>query len=61
VDDWLSDHSDEVYVVVARPHLHDQLPDDWSVRTPGGVHVPPLDDEEGRMIVQFLQAGATTD
>ncbi|PQJ36232.1 hypothetical protein BSZ35_01870 [Salinibacter sp. 10B] len=61
VDDWLSDHSDEVYVVVARPHLHDQLPDDWSVRTPGGVHVPPLDDEEGRAIVQFLQAGAITD
>lgn len=53
--DWLSDHEDEVYAVVARSGLHDQLPEFHTVRTPGGVHVPPLDDREGRETVAFLR------
>lgn len=61
VGEWLADHSEEVYAVVARPHLHDQLPDDWPLRAPGGVHVPPLDDEEGQATVEYLrEIGSTT-
>ena len=55
VGSWLADHSDDVYAVIARHHLHDQLPDEWPLRAPGGVHVPPLDDDEGRDTVQFLK------
>jgi hypothetical protein len=60
VDDWLAVHSAEVYAVIARHHLHDQLPDGWPLRTPGGVHVPPLDDEEGRETVEFLRSLAAS-
>lgn len=56
VEKWIAEEGENLYAVIARPHLHDQLPDHWPVRSPGGVHVPPLDDEEGRAIVQFLQA-----
>jgi hypothetical protein len=52
---WLADHEEEVYAVVSRRHLHDQLPDRRPLRTPGGLHVPPLDDEEGREVVDFLR------
>ncbi len=55
VEEWRSDQSDDVYAVIARHHLHDQLPSHWPLRTPGGVHVPPLNDEEGRTTMQFLQ------
>ena len=54
VGSWWASHRDRVYAVIARRHLHDQCPADWPLRTPGGVHVPPLDDEEGRRVVQFL-------
>jgi hypothetical protein len=56
VDAWWRDHQDEVYAVIARPHLHDQLPDAWPLRSPGGVHVPPLADRDGRAVVSFLEA-----
>ncbi len=55
VDQWWQAHQDEVYAVIARPHLHDQCPDEWPLRTPGGVHIPPLDDDEGRAAVSFLR------
>jgi hypothetical protein len=54
VGTWWRSHEDEVHAVIARRHLHDQCPEAWPLRTPGGVHVPPLDDEEGRQVVQFL-------
>ena len=52
---WWAAHRDEVYAVVARRHLHDRCPEAWPLRTPGGVHVPPLDDPEGLRIVSFLE------
>jgi hypothetical protein len=55
VTEWTQAHEEEVYAVIARRHLHDQCPEEWTLRTPGGVHVPPLDDEDGRAIVRFLQ------
>jgi len=55
VGNWLSARGEEVYAVIARRHLHDQLPEHWPIRSPGGVHVPPLDDEEGRAVVSFLR------
>jgi hypothetical protein len=58
VAEWRQAHEDEVYAVIARRHLHDQCPEEWTLRTPGGVHVPPLDDVDGRDIVRFLQENA---
>ena len=55
LDEWWQAHRDEVYAIIARPHLHDQCPDHWPLRTPGGVHIPPLDDAEGRALVAFLR------
>jgi hypothetical protein len=52
---WLTAQEADVYTVIARRHLHDQLPTQRPLRTPGGVHVPPLDDEEGRETVRFLR------
>jgi hypothetical protein len=57
LDEWWTDHREEVYAIIARPHLHDQCPDHWPLRTPGGVHIPPLDDEEGKAVVRFLREG----
>lgn len=57
LDAWWEAHREEVYAIIARPHLHDQCPDHWPLRTPGGVHIPPLDDEEGRAVVRFLREG----
>lgn len=54
VREWLTDQGDDVYAVIARRDLHEQVPDAWTVRTPGGVHIPPLDDVEGRKTVTFL-------
>ena len=51
---WLQDHRKEVYALIARPHLHDQLPEVVPLRTPGGVHVPPLDDSHGQALVALL-------
>lgn len=51
---WWEDHQEEVYSVIARPHLHDRCPEDWPLRTPGGVHVPPLNDPHGQRIIDFL-------
>ena len=53
--DWLADHEDDVYSVIARSHLQDKLPDYDTIRTPGGVHIPPLTDKEGRETVAFLR------
>jgi hypothetical protein len=55
LDAWWREHQDEIYAIVARPHLHDQCPDAWPLRTPGGVHIPPLDDPEGTALVDFLR------
>lgn len=55
LDAWWREHREEVYAIVARPHLHDQCPDDWPLRTPGGVHIPPLDDAEGTALADFLR------
>jgi len=55
LDAWWTDHREEVYAIIARPHLHDQCPDHWPLRTPGGVHIPPLDDEEGQAVRTFLR------
>jgi hypothetical protein len=55
VGNWFADQADEVYSVIARADLHDQLPSFHTIRTPGGVHVPPLDDQEGRETVSFLR------
>lgn len=55
LDEWWQSHQDEVYAVIARPHLHDQCPDHWPLRTPGGVHIPPLDDADGTETVAFLR------
>jgi hypothetical protein len=59
LSDWLGDHDDEVYSVIARPGLQDQLPAFDPVRSPGGVHVPPLDDREGAAAVSFLRRQAS--
>jgi hypothetical protein len=56
---WWDSHRSEVYAVIARRHLHENCPEAWPLRTPGGVHIPPLDDEEGRRVVQFLTALGT--
>lgn len=56
VETWVQNHPDELYAVVAREALHDRLPDAWSLRTPGGLHVPPLDDKEGVAIATFVQS-----
>jgi len=55
VNRWWTDHRDEVYAVIARRGLHDRCSADWPLRTPGGVHVPPLDDEEGQRTIAFLR------
>ena len=56
VEEWAADHDDALYRLIARPGLHDQLPAE-RIRSPGGVHVPPLDDEDGREGVAFLREG----
>ncbi|PSQ95789.1 MAG: hypothetical protein BRD55_09170 [Bacteroidetes bacterium SW_9_63_38] len=55
LDEWWQAHEEEIYAIIARPHLHDQCPDHWPLRTPGGVHIPPLDDDEGTALVSFLR------
>ena len=54
VDAWVRERTD-LHAVIARRHLHDQCPEDWPLRTPGGVHIPRLRDEEGRRIVAWLR------
>lgn len=55
VETWMTEREDVVYALVARRHLHDQLSSDCILRTPGGVHAPPLDDPEGRATLAFLK------
>jgi hypothetical protein len=55
VTTWMDKHEGDLYATIARPHLHDKLPDRYHLRSPGGVHVPPLDDEEGRETISFLR------
>ncbi len=55
VDAWIQDQGEALYAVVAREGLHDQLPASWPLRTPGGVHTPPLDDDEGAAIARFMR------
>lgn len=52
---WWADQSEHIYAVIARPHLQQKLPSDWPLRSPGGVHIPPLDDLEGQQTVRFLR------
>ncbi len=54
VGDWMEEHREALYTVIARASLHDQLPASWPLRTPGGLHIPPLDDEEGAAIAAFV-------
>lgn len=56
VQSWIQNHRASIYAVVAREPLHNQLPEDWSLRSPGGLHIPPLDDEEGRAIADFVHS-----
>lgn len=56
VDKWVQKQGDDLYAVVARAAVHDRLPDTWPLRTPGGLHIPPLDDREGAAIATFLQS-----
>lgn len=61
VDDiatWWADQSESIYAVIARPHLQQTLPSEWPLRSPGGVHIPPLDDAEGQETVRFLRGVA---
>ncbi|MFP4228954.1 MAG: hypothetical protein ACLFTE_09020 [Salinivenus sp.] len=53
---WLSDHAEEVYALIARQHIHDQVDPDCRLRTPSGVHVPSLRDPEGQAIREFLES-----
>lgn len=55
VEEWIQANREELYAVVARESLHDQLPASWPLRTPGDVHIPPLDDEEGESIASFVR------
>ena len=55
VDAWIDDRRDELFSVVARDPLHDQLPATWPLRSPGDLHMPPLDDEEGAAIATFVR------
>lgn len=62
VTKWVSDHAEDLHAIIARRDLHNKLPEDWPLRTPGGVHIPPLNDEDGREVISFLQAvGETVD
>ena len=54
VERWLREDGGDICCLVARRHLHDQVNVDLPLRTPGGGHVPPLDDPEGTTIAQFL-------
>ncbi len=53
---WVSEYHEDIYAIIARRGLHDQLPEMHpNIRTPGGVHLPPLDDKEGRALIAFLR------
>jgi len=54
VDAWIQKHRDRLCAVVARAPLHDQLPASWPLRTPGDLHLPPLDDAEGTAVARFV-------
>lgn len=56
VDAWIQEQGESLYAVVARASLHDQLPANWPLRSPGGLHIPSLDDREGEQIVNFLHS-----
>lgn len=53
---WIEEEGEDVYAIVARDALHDRLPDTLPLRTPGGLHTPPLDDPEGTSVVRFLRS-----
>ncbi|MFO8098080.1 MAG: hypothetical protein R6T83_00480 [Salinibacter sp.] len=56
MEHWLSEQGEEIYALIARQHIHDQVHPDRALRSPSGVHVPPLHDPEGQAIAQFLEA-----
>jgi hypothetical protein len=58
VAEWYDSNASSVYAVIARSGLHDQVPADLPLRTPGGIHIPPLDDPEGAETVAFLRGVA---
>ena len=53
--DWIQDHPERLYSIVAREGLHDRLPPVAPVLGPGQVHGAPLDDEEGERTLRFLR------
>lgn len=57
VDAWVQERSD-LHAVIARRHLHDQCPESWPLRTPGGANIPELTDEDGQRIVSWLRGVA---
>jgi hypothetical protein len=61
VDAWIQEHRDRLCAVVARAPLHDQLPASWPLRTPGDLHLPPLDDAEGATVARFVGRLGTLD
>jgi hypothetical protein len=54
VRSWLDEHAGELYALIARPALHDRLPDVAPTLAPGQAHGAPIDDEEGEAVVEFL-------
>ncbi len=56
VDEWITTHRSALAAVVAREPLHDQLPASWPLRTPGDLHLPPLANDAGRALADFLRA-----
>lgn len=56
VTTWVEEQLDPLYAVVARSGLHDRMPERWPLRTPGGLHIPPLADREGEAIVALLRS-----
>lgn len=55
VEEWIGGDRKDLYAIVARSSLHDQFTDRLPLRTPGGVHTPPLDDWEGESIANFFE------
>jgi hypothetical protein len=54
VSAWVTEHDDQVYAVVARPDVQGKIDVPVPVVAPGAVRRPPLDDPEGRALVDFL-------
>jgi hypothetical protein len=60
VSAWVTEHDDRVYAVVARPDVQGRIDVPVPVVAPGAVRRPPLDDPEGRALVDFLDGLETS-